>query len=138
MAIKTSNITFTISDVYSDFDGSLPRQSDGDIKRITDYDSVKASIRNILQTSKGSRRMMPDFGASLERYLFEPIDDNTSQRIGSCILEELLFWEPRITVENVNIEADYDNLQYTITLSFTIEGAGTQNVERMIFVLRRT
>jgi len=136
--IKTSKITFTIKDVYSDFDGEMTRQSDGDVKRITDYDSVKASVRNILQTSKGSRRMMPDFGASLEKFLFEPMDDNTSQRIGACILEELTFWEPRITIENVNIEADYDNLQYMITLSFTIEGAGTQNIERMIFVLRRT
>lgn len=137
MAIKTSNIIFTIKDVYSDFDRDLARQSDGDVKRITDYDAVKGAIRNILQTSKGSRRMMPDFGASLERFLFEPMDDNTSRRIGAMLLEELTFWEPRIVVENVNIEADYDNLQYTITLSFTIEGAGTQNIERLIFVLRR-
>lgn len=137
MAIKTSNITFTILDVYSDFDGGLPRQSDGDIKRITDYDSVKASIKNILQTSKGTRRMLPDFGANLEQFLFEPMDSITSRRIGAIILEELTAWEPRIVIENVNIDADYDNLQYTITLSFTIEGAGTQNIERMIFVLRR-
>jgi len=136
--IKTSKITFTIKDVYSDFDGEMSRQSDGDVKRITDYDSVKASIRNILQTSKGSRRMMPDFGASLEKFLFEPMDDNTARRIGATILEELTYWEPRIVVENVNIEADYDNLQYNISLSFTIEGAGTQNIERLIFVLRRT
>jgi len=136
--IKTSKITFTIKDVYSDFDGEMSRQSDGDVKRVTDYDAVKGAIRNILQTSKGSRRMMPDFGASLEKFLFEPMDSNTSQRIGAAILEELTFWEPRIIVENVNIEADYDNLQYIITLSFTIEGAGTQNIERMIFVLRRT
>ena len=136
--IKTSKITFIIKDVYSDFDGEMSRQSDGDVKRVTDYDAVKGAIRNILQTSKGSRRMMPDFGASLEKFLFEPMDSNTSQRIGAAILEELTFWEPRIIVENVNIEADYDNLQYIITLSFTIEGAGTQNIERMIFVLRRT
>ncbi|HRR48406.1 MAG TPA: GPW/gp25 family protein [Bacteroidales bacterium] len=130
--------TYTIKDIYSDFDIEMPRQADGDVKRVTEYDAVKNSLRNILQTRKGSRRMLPTFGAQLERYLFEPIDEITAREIGNTILQEISSWDSRIEIININVEADYDNSQYNITVTYSIQGTNYRNVDKVIFVLKRT
>ncbi len=129
--------TYTVTDIYSDFDIEMPRQADGDVRRVTEYEAVKNSLRNILRTKKGSRRMLPTFGAQLERFLFEPIDEITARDIGNTILQELAGWDDRIEIININVEADYEGMQYNITVTYSIRGSSYRDVDRIIFVLKR-
>jgi hypothetical protein len=115
----------------------MPRQADGDVRRVTEYEAVKNSLRNILRTKKGSRRMLPTFGAQLERFLFEPIDEITARDIGNTILQELAGWDDRIEIININVEADYEGMQYNITVTYSIRGSSYRDVDRIIFVLKR-
>lgn len=113
-----------MSDVYSDTNiifGIDPTVKD--LKKDLDINAVKNSIKNILQTKKMERRMLPEFGASLEQLLFEPIDETTAKRIGKIMIDELAYWEPRITVTNLLVVADEEGMRYDITLEYSIQSS---------------
>jgi uncharacterized protein len=111
----------TVYDFYSDINVNyiIDRQS-SDIKKEYDIEAIKNSIRNILTTRKMERRMLPEFGASLEQILFEPMDDVTAKRIGEVILNELKTWEPIISLTDVNVTSDIENLCYFVTINYEI------------------
>ena len=64
----------------------LSEAESGDI--LIDYDlgAIKNSIRNIFTTKKGQKILNPDFGCSLEQYLFTPISEANAKVIGGEIL----------------------------------------------------
>ena len=113
-----------MADVYSDININFGIDiSTKDLKKDLDINAVKNSIKNILQTKKMERRMLTEFGASLEQLLFEPIDETTAKRIGKIMIDELAYWEPRINVTNLLVVADEDNLRYDITLEYSIQSS---------------
>ncbi len=124
--------------VYADVDISFERGRDGDLIKDIDIEAIKNSIKNILQTSKGTRRMLPYFGADLNWLLFEPIDTFTARRIGNIIYSEIMAWEYRMVIDNVNVAPDMDNYQYNITISFHIAGIGDAGFGNISFVLKQS
>jgi phage baseplate assembly protein W len=66
-------------------------------------ESVRQSIRIILQTRPGERLMRPGFGAGLELFLHEPNTLTTRRRIRDLITESLARWEPRIIIDRVDV-----------------------------------
>ena len=90
--------------VYSDINSNYSRDlKTSDFKIDENNNAIKNSLRNILLTKKMERRMLPEFGSSLEQLLFEPIDNDTAKRIGSIILDEIDYWEPRINILNIEV-----------------------------------
>ncbi len=71
-------------------------------------DNVRESMRLILLTEPGERVMREDFGCGLTRFLFEPNIPATHQRIREAIQRNLTRWEPRISIDEVQVEADPD------------------------------
>jgi len=124
--------------IYADVDIDFDRGRDGDLIKDTDLNAVTNSIRNILQTSKGTRRMLPEFGASLDFFLFEPIDRLTGQKIGSAIYDEILAWEDRIVIDSIDIKADEDNYQYNIKLTYHLKGLEEMGVISIGFILQQS
>jgi uncharacterized protein len=109
-------------EIYSDLHPNFVRDlQTKDLKKSININAIRNSIRNILQTRKMERRMMPEFGASLEQLLFEPIDEVTGKRIGSAMIEELRYWEPRINVTALNVISDPDFMRYDIILEYRIQ-----------------
>ena len=83
--------------------------------------AVERSILTILSTAKGERRMRPQFGCGIHDLVFAPNDPTTAGLIHSQVLEALGWWEPRIVVQNVDVESDPDdaallliNIRYVI------------------------
>src|SRR5215472_944409 len=68
--------------------------------------NVRDSIRIILQTEQRERLMLARFGGGLRSFLFEPNTVATRHQIGERISRALAQWEPRLTVEDVTVEAD--------------------------------
>ncbi|ALP53815.1 baseplate assembly protein [Candidatus Tenderia electrophaga] len=66
-------------------------------------ESVRQSIKIILQTRPGERLMRPTFGGGLERYLHEPNTLTTRRQIRDLINESLARWEPRILLDRVDV-----------------------------------
>ena len=92
--------------------------------------NVRESIRVILMTEQPERLRTPDFGGSLGRFLFEPNTVSTRRSIQDRITKELAQWEPRITVESVNVEADTNDPTAAIAI-ITYKLIATQTVERV-------
>jgi len=72
-------------------------------------DNIRESIRIILTTEKGERLMLPDFGAGLKRFLFEPNTVATHRLIEERVTQSLDLWEQRISLDSVDVIADEDD-----------------------------
>lgn len=66
-------------------------------------ESVRQSIQVILSTRPREQLMRPHFGAGLDQFLHEPNTITTRRRIRDLVTESLAQWEPRISVERVEI-----------------------------------
>jgi len=77
--------------------------SDGKLSYPTLEESVRQSIKVILQTRPGERLMRPTFGGGLERYLHEANSLTTRRQIRDLITESLSRWESRILLDRVDV-----------------------------------
>jgi phage baseplate assembly protein W len=64
---------------------------------------IEQAIQIILLTSRGERVMLPEFGAGLRDFVFEPNSDATRARIEESVRKALVDWEPRIDLEQVEV-----------------------------------
>ena len=101
---------------YKDLPDNLKSNS------LTDKEAIRQSIRNIINTRKGSVPGKPDFGCPLDSYLFEQLDDTLRDLLIGDINTSLRKWEPRINVEDVNVEFQeaYNRIDITINYSYSI------------------
>lgn len=91
-----------------------------DVQAIFDIESVKNSVVNALLTSPGEKILNPTYGVDLRQYLFEPVDDFTTELIKDDIEIKLPAMEPRIVLKNVEVIGDEDNNQYLIELQIDV------------------
>jgi phage baseplate assembly protein W len=67
---------------------------------------IEESIRVILSTAKGERRMRPNFGCDVHTLIFAP-NNATTWGLASHYVEEALgWWEPRIEVTEIDTRPD--------------------------------
>ena len=66
-------------------------------------DQIKSDLLALLLTNQGERVMLPEFGASLRRFLFEPNDLILRQQVRNFITEQIQRWEPRVVVDAIDI-----------------------------------
>ena len=94
---------------------------------VLDYDlnAVKNSIRNIFNTTPGEKILNPEFGLNLKQFLFEPMSDLVAMDIAGLIRSKLTFFEPRISVNYVNVYPMYDTSEYNIEISFSLPQLNT-------------
>jgi len=120
---------------WSDLDEFYRRQEDGDIQRDVDVAAIYNSLRNIILTIQGERRMLPTFATNIWGLLFEPIDGITARLIAENLLESIKIWESRITVTAFDIEPNPDQNYYSCRVDFVIgDGEVTQTID---FILTR-
>jgi phage baseplate assembly protein W len=83
--------------------------------------NIRDAIRVILGTERGERLRLPEFGAGLARFLFEPNTVATHHALEQRILRALAAWEPRISVQSVDVAPDPDDGRGVIaTISYTL------------------
>ncbi len=87
-------------------------------------DSVRQMIRVILLTRPGEQLMHPEFGAGIGRFLHEPNTIETRRRLRDLVIEALVRWEPRISIDEVEV--------------LEVEGAPTRVRIEILYQLRRT
>jgi phage baseplate assembly protein W len=92
--------------------------------------NVREAIRILLETRPRERLMLPEFGAGLSEYLFEPNTVTTRSQLRERIARSLERWEPRVQVESVAVEADPDDEQSALA-TITYKLVATQARERL-------
>jgi phage baseplate assembly protein W len=66
---------------------------------------IEQSIRIILETAPGERRMRPEFGCRIHELIFAPHNATTEGLIMHYVEQALARWEPRITVKEIDVSA---------------------------------
>lgn len=88
--------------------------------------NIRESIAVILKTNLAERVGLPEFGAGLARFLFEPNNPATHARMQDAIQRALERWERRIQVEGIEVvpgPADAEAALATITYSLVATAA---------------
>jgi phage baseplate assembly protein W len=69
---------------------------------------IRESIWIVLDTAPGERLMRPDFGCGIYQYVFAPNTMRTAGLVRFQVEEALNRWEPRIDLQEVQVEPDPD------------------------------
>lgn len=82
---------------------------------ITGLTHLRQSIEDILTTPVGSRRMRPEYGSNLRRYVDLPVNEGWKSAVQAEVARALGRWEPRLRLELVRVVAVLDG-QVTLEL----------------------
>jgi uncharacterized protein len=89
--------------------------------------AIANSLFILLSTNVGERVMQPEFGSQVNRLLFEPLDTTFSTYITEQIRNAILYFEPRITLDNIDYIPDDLNGKVDLKLNYTINGTNTRS-----------
>lgn len=106
----------------------LKRREIKDIQVSEDIDAVKNSLFNLFTTMPGQKILNPIYGLNLTQYLFTGITVANARIIGESINQGIAQFEPRIKLLKLNIETDYDNNQYNISMIISVPSLNLNNV----------
>ncbi len=84
---------------------------------------IEEAIAIIIGTSPGERVMRPTFGCRIHELVFAPNNAETVGLARRYVEEALGMWEPRITVEHIDVATDYSDpeaVRLNITVTYTI------------------
>ncbi|MFS1287478.1 GPW/gp25 family protein [Pseudomonas piscis] len=70
---------------------------------LSGLEHVRQSIEDILTTPLGSRRMRPEYGSDLRRYVDLPVTGGWKSAVQAEVARALLRWEPRLKLERVQV-----------------------------------
>jgi len=104
---------------------------------VKDKSAIKQSIMTLLLTEQGERLFNPELGSSITRMLFEPLDFASAALLRSEIAETLARFEPRIEVDRIVCEPDFNNNGFNVELHYEIIGRD-DTPQQVNFVLERT
>ncbi|GES36243.1 Mlr6561 protein [Rhodococcus aetherivorans] len=119
--------TPTDADLFGQGIAFPPRlDADGRFGWAIGHRSVRDAIRIILTTEPGERIMLPNFGAGLRAFLFEPNIPATHRLIEEKIDHALRRWEPRVAVGSVLVAAHPDDpARATVSINYTLVATQT-------------
>ncbi|CAK9890865.1 MULTISPECIES: GPW/gp25 family protein [Pseudomonas] len=83
---------------------------------------LRQSIEDILTTPLGSRRMRPEYGSKLRRFVDLPVNEGWKSAVQAEVARALGRWEPRLKLERVRVTAVVGG-QITLQLSGQYQGA---------------
>ena len=69
---------------------------------------LRQSIEDILTTPLGTRRMRPEYGSALRRYVDLPVNDGWKSAVQAEVARALGRWEPRLKLERVKVVSVLD------------------------------
>jgi len=83
--------------------------------------NIREAIQIILLTDLQERLFLPGFGGGLQAFLFQPNTPATYRLIQDSITRALARWEPRITVDSVDVQPDPTQDQTAVaTISYKL------------------
>jgi phage baseplate assembly protein W len=83
-------------------------------------ENINRSIELLMKTPRGSRSMLPNYGANLVSFLFSRIDAAARESIIQSVKRTLLDSEPRIDVGDVSVTVADDGATVEIGIHYVI------------------
>ena len=107
---KDISMSFEVNPINSDIIG---------VKNDT---AIARSIRNLVLTTPGERFFNEDLGSGVSEVLFDTVDDISSAVIRDEIEQTIVRFEPRVKLQDVKVDPDYDNNEFNVTVTYDIIG----------------
>lgn len=107
----------------------------GSVKKVSDEADIRESLAILLSTSPGERIMQPTYGCGLKSQIFEEISETTVTVMVDLVKRAILFFEPRVVVENVEVVSDNheDILNGVIKINITYIVRATNNRHNIVY-----
>ena len=104
-------------------------KASGSAEMVQEDQDIKQSLEILLSTSIGERVMQPSYGCNLKDYQFEPVSNTFIGFLIDMVERAILFYEPRILVEEVLITepADIEIFEGKLLISIDYVIAGTNS-----------
>lgn len=93
---------------------------------------IAESLRILMNTRPGERIMQPAYGCRIHDYVFELNNSETHAAIETAIRQAILFFEPRITLHHVRLDAtDWMEGHLSVALDYTVDQSNSRS--NMVF-----
>ena len=108
-----------------------------DLIALKNESSIARSVRNLVLTIQGERPFQPVLGTGVSRLLFENMDKLTASAIRSEIRTTIENYEPRVEINEILVEPDFEGNAMHVTLQYFIIGIDVPEQE-LTFALEPT
>ena len=97
------------------------------VRMISDEEDIRSSLEILLSTQVGERVMQPKYGCNLDRLVFEPLDTSLQAYMKDLIRTAILYFEPRIILDDVRLEPFPLEGRIDIQIDYTVAATNTRN-----------
>ena len=117
---QSKKSTKIYKDLNLDFSQNIATK---DIQKLLDVESVKRSVRNLINLNHYEKPFHPEIGSNLRGMLFENITPQMSHAITKEIDLLIRNYEPRAKLVQVATMPNFDRNAYAATISFFVQNA---------------
>lgn len=98
-----------------------------EVVMLSGEEDIRNSLQVIFETAVGERVMQPDFGSELDSFVFGQLTKNTVTHMQAVISNAILFHEPRIILNEVDIQQNsVDPERVDILVDYTISATNNR------------
>ena len=108
-----------------------------DLIALKNESAIARSVRNLVLTIQGERPFQPVLGTGVNNLLFDNMDKLTASAIRSELRTTIENYEPRVEINEIIVEADFERNAFDVTLQYFIIGMDVPEQE-LTFALEPT
>ncbi len=108
-----------------------------DLISLKNETAIARSVRNLILTTQGERPFQPVLGSNVNNLLFDNMDKLTAASLKTEIETTIENYEPRVDINDIIVDPNYDNNEFNVTVSYYIVGIDVPEQE-LSFVLEST
>ncbi len=98
-----------------------------DVEMVSGVENIHQSLQILLSTQRGERIFQDEFGCDLNHVLFEEIDQGMVNTLTSLISDAILYHEPRIALDNLEIsESETEQGLLLIRIEYTVRSTNSR------------
>ena len=108
-----------------------------DLIALKNETTIARSVRNLVLTIQGERPFQPALGTGVNNLLFDNMDKLTASAIRSELRTTIENYEPRVEINEILVEPDFERNAMDVTLQYFIIGIDVPEQE-LTFALEPT
>lgn len=98
------------------------------VEMVGDGTDIRQSLYVLFSTAPGERVMVPTYGSQIWTLVFRAVTTNLTTQLAEFVREAVLYWEPRIDVDDVTVTPDASTPGLVlVTLEYTVRRTNTRN-----------
>lgn len=110
----------------------------GGVRMLAHEADIVSSLQVLLTTAPGERIMVPQYGCNLDEFVFEDLDTRMRTLLADKVESAILYHEPRIHLERVEVTDDPDaRLEGRLLIGVTYRVRSTNSRFNIVFPFYR-